>query len=49
MPGFGLLCVLAAFASLLGLCALALHDVPRILGTVALILTLAAFGAALFS
>ncbi|MEU5769815.1 hypothetical protein ABZ782_28260 [Streptomyces asoensis] len=36
----------SALLALLGLCALALHDVPRITGTVALILTLAALGAA---
>lgn len=35
-----------ALIALLGLCAVALHDVPRITGTVALILTLAALGAA---
>ncbi|MFE9296292.1 hypothetical protein [Streptomyces niveus] len=38
----------AALLALLGLCALALSDVPRISGTVALILTAAAFVAALF-
>lgn len=42
---------LAAFAgsavlALFGLCALALPDVPRITGTVALITTIAALGAA---
>lgn len=42
---------LAFFAScallgLLGLCALALRDVPRIAGTTALIMTIAALGAA---
>ena len=36
----------SALVALLGLCAVALHDVPRIAGTVALILTLAALGAA---
>jgi hypothetical protein len=36
----------SALVALLGLCARALHDVPRITGTVALILTLAALGAA---
>jgi hypothetical protein len=41
---FGLSAVLA----LLGLCALALHDVPRITGTVAIILTLAALGVAMY-
>jgi hypothetical protein len=35
-----------ALLALLGLCAVALHDVPRITGTVALVLTLAALGAA---
>ncbi|MGW2044657.1 hypothetical protein ACWCPF_05670 [Streptomyces sp. NPDC001858] len=35
-----------ALLALLGLCAIALHDVPRITGTVALVLTLAALGAA---
>ena len=33
-------------SALFGLCAVALHDVPRITGTVAFILTLAALGAA---
>ncbi|MFF5801611.1 hypothetical protein [Streptomyces albogriseolus] len=37
---------LAALLGLLGLCALALRDVPRISGTCALILTLAALGVA---
>jgi hypothetical protein len=36
----------SALVALCGLCAIALHDVPRITGTVALILTLAALGAA---
>lgn len=42
--------ILAAFfagsvlVALLGLCAVALHDVPKISGTVALVLTLAALG-----
>ncbi|MBZ3918185.1 hypothetical protein [Streptomyces acidiscabies] len=35
-----------ALLALFGLCAIALHDVPRISGTVALILTLAALGVA---
>lgn len=35
-----------ALLALLGLCAVALHDVPRITGTVALILTLASLGVA---
>lgn len=37
---------LSALLGFLGLCAVALHDVPRITGTVALILTLAALGVA---
>lgn len=37
----------AALLALLGLCAVALHDVPRISGTVALVLTLAALGVAI--
>jgi hypothetical protein len=36
----------SALVALLGLCAIALHDVPRITGTVAFIVTLAALGAA---
>ncbi|MFG2683142.1 hypothetical protein [Streptomyces sp. NPDC048392] len=36
----------SATLALFGLCAVALHDVPRITGTVALILTLAALGVA---
>lgn len=41
---------LAAFfagSALFGLCAVALHDVPRITGTVALTLALAALGVAI--
>lgn len=38
----------AALLALFGLCAVALHDVPRISGTVALILTLAALGVAMY-
>ncbi|WP_405677298.1 hypothetical protein OG292_22470 [Streptomyces sp. NBC_01511] len=38
----------SALLALLGLALLALRDVPRISGTVALILTAAAFVAALF-
>jgi len=34
----------SALVALLGLCAVALHDVPKISGTVALVLTLAALG-----
>lgn len=37
----------AALLALFGLCAIALHDVPRISGTVALIVTLAALGVAI--
>jgi hypothetical protein len=37
----------SALVALLGLCAVALHDVPRVTGTVAFILTLAALGVAL--
>ncbi len=37
---------LSALLALFGLCALALHDVPRISGTVAFILTLAALSVA---
>lgn len=47
MALFGLLCASAALLALLGLAAVAAHDVPRIAGTVALVLTLAALGAAL--
>ncbi|MFF9324024.1 hypothetical protein ACF1AY_04825 [Streptomyces sp. NPDC014776] len=36
----------SALLALLGLCAVALHDVPRITGTVAFILTLAALSVA---
>lgn len=36
----------AAVLSLFGLCAVALHDVPRLTGTVSFILTLAALGVA---
>ncbi|MBU8549774.1 hypothetical protein IMX12_13245 [Streptomyces sp. Babs14] len=36
----------SALLALFGLCAVALHDVPRITGTVAFILTLAALGVA---
>ncbi|MFF5186446.1 hypothetical protein ACFY30_22165 [Streptomyces sp. NPDC000345] len=39
-------CAGSALLALLGLCAVALHDVPRITGTVAFILTLAALGVA---
>lgn len=37
----------AALLALFGLCVAALHDVPRISGTVALIITLAALGVAI--
>lgn len=40
---FGLLALLALF----GLCAVALHDVPRITGAVVFTLALAALGAAI--
>lgn len=43
----GVFFVLAAVLSLLGLCALVAHRVPPILGTAALILTLAALAAAI--
>jgi hypothetical protein len=36
----------AALLALLGLCAIALPDLPKISGTVALVLTLAALGVA---
>jgi hypothetical protein len=36
----------SALVALFGLCAVALHDVPRITGTVAFIVTVAALGAA---
>lgn len=36
----------SALLGLLGLCAVALHDVPRITGSVAFVLTLAALGVA---
>jgi len=36
----------SAALSLFGLCAVALHDTPRITGTTAFILTLAALGVA---
>jgi hypothetical protein len=38
---------LSALLALFGLCALALRDVPRITGTAALVLTLAALGMAI--
>lgn len=44
LTAFFLVAVLVAF---LGLCAVALPDVPRITGTVALIVTLAALAAAI--
>jgi hypothetical protein len=37
----------SALVALLGLCAVALHDVPKITGSVAFIVTLAALGVAL--
>jgi hypothetical protein len=48
MPTLGLLFALAALCALLGLATLALHDVPRIAGTVALVLTLTALVATLW-
>lgn len=36
----------AALLALFGLCAVALHDVPKISGTVALVVTVAALGVA---
>ncbi|MFF5891197.1 hypothetical protein ACFY72_20800 [Streptomyces globisporus] len=47
MALFGPLCALAAVLALLGLAYTALDAVPRITGTVAAIVTLAAFGAAI--
>lgn len=44
---FGLFFASAALLALLGLCALALPDVPPTLGTVALVLTIAALGLAI--
>lgn len=38
---------LSALLGLFGLCAVALHDVPRITGTVTFVLILAALGAAI--
>ncbi|ELP61747.1 hypothetical protein PV735_11295 [Streptomyces turgidiscabies] len=38
----------AALLALFGLYAVALHDVPKISGTVALIITLAALGVAMY-
>lgn len=37
----------SALLALFGLCAVALHDVPRITGTVALIVSFAALGVAI--
>jgi hypothetical protein len=44
---FGVFFAVSVLVALVGLCATALHDVPRTLGTVALVLTLAALGLAL--
>ncbi|MFE7754303.1 hypothetical protein [Streptomyces sp. NPDC057429] len=44
---FLLFCLAAVCFSLAGLCSVALHEVPRITGTVALIVTLAAIAAAI--
>jgi hypothetical protein len=49
MPLTGVLFPLAALLGLLGLAYVALDDVPRTLGTVALILTLAALCAAILN
>ncbi|QQM42808.1 hypothetical protein [Streptomyces liliifuscus] len=38
----------SALLALFGLCAVALHDVPKITGTVAFIVTLAALGVAMY-
>ncbi|MBT2675798.1 hypothetical protein J7E95_34405 [Streptomyces sp. ISL-14] len=43
----GLFFGLSALLALTGLCAVALYDVPRITGTVALIVTLAALAVAI--
>ncbi|MFD3310082.1 hypothetical protein [Streptomyces sp. NPDC058694] len=45
---FAVLFPLAALLGFCGLCAVALHDVPRIAGTVAFILTLAALAVAMY-
>lgn len=47
MALFGLVFPLAALLALLGLAATAAHDIPRTIGTVALVLTLAALGLAI--
>ncbi|MCX5112195.1 hypothetical protein OOK13_40330 [Streptomyces sp. NBC_00378] len=47
MTILGWLFPLATACSLLALCAVVAHDIPRITGTVALILTFAALGLAL--
>lgn len=47
MPWLGVFFACAALLALLGLAYVAAPDVPRIAGTVALILTLAALGAAI--
>lgn len=47
MTALGLLFPLAAITGLLGLAYLATPDVPRITGTVALVLTIAALGLAI--
>ncbi|MGW6455015.1 hypothetical protein ACWF94_03670 [Streptomyces sp. NPDC055078] len=48
MPVIGLLFAFAALAALLGLAAIAAHDIPPLLGTVALMLTLMALVATLW-
>ncbi|MGW9249733.1 hypothetical protein [Streptomyces badius] len=47
MALFGPLCALAAVLALLGLAYTALDAIPRITGTVALVLTIAALGLAI--
>lgn len=47
LAALGVFFVLAAALSLLGLCALAAHRVPPLLGTAAVLLTLAALAAAI--
>lgn len=46
MPILAVFFAASAMLALFGLCAVALHDVPRITGTVTFILTLAALGVA---
>lgn len=44
---FGLFFAFAVCCALIGLCVVAAHDVPAIVGTVALVLTFAALGVAI--